>query len=104
VNTIKLDNIEKIAQGRIDAGGYSPNPIQDMRVACKWLVELVQEVRRLDAQRRVYRLRVNALHKLIKDIPENPDTRYSDDWEVGHMTGEAQLARKVRKLLGTDDD
>lgn len=104
MNTIKLYNIEKIAQGRIGAGGYSPNPIQDMRVACKWLVELANEVRRLDAQRRVYRLRVRGIHKLLAKVEaEGENSGPETDWDSGYLDGRHSLAEDIKKILGGDD-
>lgn len=98
VNTIKLNNIEKIAQGRLS--GFSPNYVQDTRTAAKWLIELVQEVKRLNNQRSVYRARVKALHKLLAKVDSEGENSGPDsDWDTGFLDGRYQLAEEIKKIF-----
>lgn len=103
MNRIKLNNIEKIAQGRLS--GFSADYVRDTRTAAKWLIELVQEVRRLDAQRRVYRMRVNGLHKLLAKVDaESENQGPATDWDAGFFDGRYQLTEEIRKILGVDSE
>lgn len=39
------------------------------------------------------------IEKLVRGFPDKPDLDYLDDWERGHTTGEADLARRIRKII-----
>lgn len=103
MNIIKLDNIEKIAQGRVSSG-FSPNPVQDIRIMSKWVIELVSEVRRLNNQRLVYRARVSRLHKLISQYPESHNfPYYATEEEMVEYHAKSELAAQIRKIFESED-
>ena len=102
MNTTKLNNIEKIAQGRLS--GFSANYVNDTRMSAKWLIELAQEVRRLDAHRRVYRARSSAIHRLLAKVEAEGEHGGQTDWHSGYLDGRHSLAQEIKSLLGTSDD
>ena len=95
MNSTKLYNIEKIAQGRLS--GFSPNYVQDTRVSARWLIELVQEVRRLNNQRAIQRARITSLHKLVAKVDRESERE-------GYYGGQYSLAQEVKKILGPDNE
>lgn len=99
MNTTKLYNIEKIAQGRLS--GFSPNYVQDTKVTARWLIELVQEVRRLTNQRAVQRARITAIHKLLAKVDdESTNTGPESEWDAGYFDGRYLLSNEIKAILG----
>ena len=100
MNTTKLTNIEKAAQGWLS--GFSANYVSDTRISARWLIELVQEVRRLSNQRAIFRARVGAIHKLLAKVEvEGENSGPETDWDSGYLDGRHSLADDIKKILGS---
>lgn len=47
----------------------------------------------------IRRMKLEAIKKIVQDIPVKPDTRYNEMWEVAWDKAESELANKIRDIL-----